>query len=141
MLWPDATPTGNSRRADSLVFKIKWRETEILLAGDIRKAEEEEILARLEVDQLVADVLKIPSHGFGTASSRKFLEAVRAEVAVILAGGANRNRRPSAEMLDRLEKIGAEVFRTDRDGAVTVFSDGKALRVTSFRSRHLWSAK
>ena len=141
VLWPDAAPAGNSRRADSLVFKIKWRKTEFLLAGDIRKADEEEILARLEVDQLVADVLKIPSHGFGTASSLKFLEAVRPEVAVISAGGPNRNRRPSAETLDRLEKIGAEVFRTDQDGAVTVFSDGNALRVTSFRSRPLRSAK
>ena len=51
VLWPDGAPAGNSRRADSLVFKIKWRETEILLAGDIRKADEEKILARLEVDQ------------------------------------------------------------------------------------------
>ena len=135
VLWPDAARAGNSPRTDSLVFKIKWRETEILFAGDIRKADEEEILTRLEVDQLVADVLKIPSHGFGTASSAEFLEAVRPQVAVISAGGANRNRRPSAKTLERLKKIGAEVFRTDRDGAVTVFSDGNLLRVTSFRSR------
>jgi len=42
-----------------------------------------------------------------------------------------------AEVLDRYRAIGAEVFRTDRDGAVTVDSDGYSIDVHTFAGRRL----
>jgi competence protein ComEC len=49
---------------------------------------------------------------------------------VISAGARNPFRHPAAETLDRLAASGTRVYRTDRDGAVIVETDGVTLSVT-----------
>jgi hypothetical protein len=39
---------------------------------------------------------------------------------------------PSPELLARLQNAGVRIFRTDRDGAVHVLTDGEHLGVTCF---------
>jgi competence protein ComEC len=51
---------------------------------------------------------------------------------VISVGARNPFRHPSPEVLARLEAAGARVYRTDRDGAVIVESDGQEVRVTAW---------
>ena len=73
---------------------------------------------------LHADVLKVPHHGAAT-SIEPFFEAVDAEVAVVSVG-PNTYGHPVPEVLDWIRATGAEVFRTDRSGNVTVtFEDGR----------------
>ena len=42
---------------------------------------------------------------------------------------------PDAGTLARLGAVGARVYRTDRDGAVLVDTDGRTLTVTRWRDR------
>jgi len=62
----------------------------------------------------------------------EFLAAVHPSLAVISAGEDNSYGHPNAELLQRLEAAGVRVFRTDRDGAVHILTDGKRLEVTCF---------
>jgi len=61
-----------------------------------------------------------------------FLEQARPQLAVISVGARNPFRHPSPEVLARLEAAGARVYRTDRDGAVVLETDGRVLRVTAW---------
>ena len=54
---------------------------------------------------------------------------------LISAGRANRFGHPVPEVLTRYREAGAEVFRTDRDGAVTIDTDGYLLDVRTYTGR------
>ena len=115
---------------DSLVLRLDWRGLSLLLTGDLGARGEALMLAR--AGPLRAVALKVAHHGSRSSSGAPLLDAVRPRVAVISVGARNPFRHPSAEVLARLEAAGAHVYRTDRDGAVIVESDGRVLRVTAW---------
>jgi competence protein ComEC len=121
------------RNDDSIVLELRWRDVSVLLTGDIGKAPERAVALRLQPSRL--RILKVPHHGSLTSSSREFLDAVRPLVAIVSAGRGNHFGHPVPEVLERYRAIGAEVFRTDRDGAVMVDSDGYSLDVHTFTGR------
>lgn len=124
--------------SNSLVLAIRYGKVTLLLPGDIEQ-EAEHLLLEQGAD-LAAQVLKVPHHGGRTSSSEPFLAKVRPKVAVVSAGYRNRFRHPHQETLDRYRATAIDLYRTDRDGAVTVTSDGNTVEVTTFRqsSRQLW---
>jgi competence protein ComEC len=121
------------RNDDSLVLEIRWRDASILLTGDIGR-EVEQMLTPL-IQPAPLRVVKIPHHGSLTSSTVAFVEALRPKVAVASAGRSNRFGHPVAEVLRRYEAVGASVYRTDRDGAVFVETDGAEMTVRTFASR------
>jgi competence protein ComEC len=123
------------RNDDSLVLELRWREVSAVLTGDIGKMPEQEIAAAFPPARL--RVVKIPHHGSLTSSSWEFLRALRPQVAIASAGRSNHFGHPVPEVLERYKAVGAETFRTDRDGAVTVDSDGYSLQVHTFNGRRL----
>jgi competence protein ComEC len=123
------------RNDDSLVLELRWREVSIVLTGDIGKAVEPRIASAMPPARL--RVVKVPHHGSATSSTREFVEALRPTIAVVSVGRGNRFGHPSPEVLARYESVGAEIFRTDRDGAVTVDTDGASLFVHTFTARDL----
>jgi competence protein ComEC len=128
VLWP--APTGASRRArndDSVVLRLRLGQVALLLPGDLEKAGE----GALEAPP--AAVLKVPPHGSRTSSSPRLLDALRPRVAIASAGFRNRYGHPHPEVVERYRKAGIELFRTDRDGAVTLSTDGSSLWVSTFR--------
>jgi competence protein ComEC len=110
----------NSR---SCVLRVETRHGAVLLTGDI-EARDERLL--LEAGgTLAASTLLVPHHGSGTSSSSAFLGAVRPVHAVFTVGYRNRFGHPQDAVLARYAAAGASVWRTDRDGAVTVrLADG-----------------
>ena len=123
------------RNDDSLVLELRWRDVSVVLTGDIGRAVEREITTSIAPARL--RVVKIPHHGSLTSSAREFVEALRPQIAVVSAGRANHFGHPVPEVLDRYRALGAEVFRTDRDGEVTLSTDGYALSVATFTGRRL----
>jgi competence protein ComEC len=115
---------------DSLVLRLDWRGLSLLLTGDLGARGEARLLERAEPLHAVA--LKVAHHGSRSSSAAALLDAVRPRLAVISVGARNPFRHPSPEVLARLQAAGARVYRTDRDGAVIVESDGRVVRVTAW---------
>ncbi len=131
----DAFVRPNSR---SCVLRVSGPGGVILLAGDIEARDERELLERGAVQR--ADLLLVPHHGSGTSSSPAFVAAVRPAHAVFATGYRNRFGHPKPEVAERYAAAGAALWRTDRDGAVTIALAGGALQVSPFRDawRRYW---
>lgn len=113
---------------DSTVFRLQYDGFSMLFCGDMEAQAERDLLE--DGAALRADVLKVAHHGSDTSTSAALLEAVQPRYAVI-SSGEDRSMLPRNAVLQRLHTAGAEIFRTDTDGAV-VFSaaDGKISVIT-----------
>jgi competence protein ComEC len=127
VLWPPVEYESQKRNNHSLVLRVSYGSTVILLTGDFEAAAQRALMKTTDVE---ADVLKVPHHGSKT-SAVEFLGAVGALTAVISAGESNRYGHPAAVTLDAL--AGTQTFRTDIDGRVVISTDGSRLRVTTER--------
>ncbi len=121
------------RNDDSIVLEIRWRDVSVLLTSDIGKAVERTLAPQMPTKRL--RVMKIPHHGSLTSSTSAFVSAVRPQIAVVSAGRGNHFGHPAPEVLERYRAIGAEIFRTDQDGAVIVETDGQSIEVQTFTGR------
>lgn len=108
---------------NSIVLKVNAGETAFLFTGDAEETAEKDIL-QAGYD-LQADVLKVGHHGSSTSSSQAFLQAVKPKYAVISVGVGNSYHHPEEEALQRLQSIGAEIYRTDLQGNIVCTTDGK----------------
>ncbi|NIM90377.1 MAG: DNA internalization-related competence protein ComEC/Rec2 [Candidatus Aminicenantes bacterium] len=117
----------NVGNEQSLVLRIIYGQTSFLLAADIGRSSEGEILGNFK--DLESLLLKSPHHGSNSSSSREFLEKVSPQIIVISVGADNWYRHPDQEVIIRYEKMGAKIFRTDVHGAVEVSSNGQKLFV------------
>src|SRR3989338_2115492 len=113
---------------NSVVMMLDYKDTEILLVGDIESKIEKELLN----DDIDADILKVGHHGSKTSTTAGFLEKVSPQVAFIGVGSKNTYDHPSAEVLSRLEKSGIKYYRTDLDGHMEIISDGETIQVKKY---------
>jgi competence protein ComEC len=123
------------RNDDSIVLDVRWRDVSVLLTGDIGKPTERVLVAGLAPSPV--RVIKVPHHGSLTSSSEEFLRVAQPAVAIFSAGRANHFGHPAPAVLERYKIAGAQIFRTDQDGAVTIDTDGRALTVRTFLGRTL----
>lgn len=134
-LWPESIAENiapSAKNDDSLVLRLQYGARSILLPGDAEQLAEQEILARDGAEQLHSDVLKVGHHGGKNSTTPEFLGAVQPRIGIISVGGANPYGHPSPGLIDRLETAGVQILRTDREGAVHVFTDGQRLEITCF---------
>ncbi len=110
----------------SMVLRYTYGSFSALFMGDAEKKAEEALPAET---LLKSDVLFVGHHGSNSSSSEAFLKRVSPRYAVISCGKDNQYGCPARAVLDRLSAAGARVLRTDEDGSVLIFSDGKAIRV------------
>jgi competence protein ComEC len=123
------------RNDDSIVLELRWHEVSVLLTGDVGREAERRLAAAIPPARL--RVIKVPHHGSLTSSTTNFVDAMHPAIAIVSAGRANHFGHPVPEVLERYRAIGAEIFRTDRDGAVTVETDGRSVDVHTFTGRRL----
>lgn len=117
----DRNPNDNS-----LVIRFDYGNRSFLFMGDAEREEEGELL-HLPADQLHADVIKLGHHGSRTSSSPPFLNRVEPRIAVISSGVRNRFGHPHPTTIHELEARNIRILRTDRDGAITIESDGETI--------------
>ena len=130
ILHPPCSQTGLDTNDASLVLRLSHGEVDILFSGDVETAGERILLSTSA--QLASEILKVPHHGSRSSSTLPFLEAVSPQVAIASLGHHNRFRFPAPEVVDRYERRGVELLRTDQAGTITVLSDGKSYRVETF---------
>ncbi len=109
---------------DCLVFTATFRGTTALLEGDAERPAEQRVV---EEHPGEAMLLKVAHHGSASGTSADLLAAVHPRYAVISVGVRNVYGHPRREVLERLQQAGVRTYRTDVEGAVSFYLDGKSV--------------
>ena len=144
-------PSTQARNNDSLVMRLQYKDSSALLEGDAERVVEQRMTASYvasssdnestsrkapdagHVDAghwanlLKSDLLKVGHHGSATSSTPEFIRAVHPRWAIISVGQGNTFGHPRFETLRRLEQAGAATYRTDLNGAVSFYLDGRTV--------------
>jgi competence protein ComEC len=131
VLYPLAQPSFDGGNNNSLVLKLKYRNFSLLLPGDIEADAENELIQDADLESAV---IKVPHHGSDTSSTDSFIAAVKPDVAVISVGNNNFGQ-PSDNVIRRYYDAGAQVYRTDKHGAVSIVTDGWNMSVETVIER------
>jgi competence protein ComEC len=119
-----ASPAQPRRRNDdSLVMTVSYQGTSALLESDAERQVERHVAE----SHPRADLLKVAHHGSATSTSPELLSAVQPRFAVISVGAWNSYGHPRMEVLTRLANARITTYRTDLNGAVTFYLDGKTV--------------
>ncbi len=129
VLYPDAVPEKALKdpNAGSVVMMLEYGQTTMLLTGDIGIYEERLLLERIED----IDVLKVAHQGSRTSSDLEFLQKANPEHAVISVG-KNSYGHPHSDVVERLQAIGATIWRTDWHSDVRILMDEENVAVRGF---------
>ncbi|EKD47518.1 MAG: hypothetical protein ACD_66C00024G0003 [uncultured bacterium] len=133
VFWPSTSLQGKvleDPNDGSIVMLLTCFNSRILLTGDLGAKQSELIQAAIGD----IDVLKVGHHGSATSLSTEFLEVINPEVAIISVG-ENDYGHPSTSVLDRLESIGVDTYRTDINGDVRVICSEDGYQVTIYKQQ------
>ena len=111
----------------SNVYKVTFKNVTFLFTGDLIKENEQIILN--ERKNIKSTLLKVGHHGSKTSSSKEFIEAVQPQFAVFCVGANNTFGHPRAEVIELIKSVGAEIYRTDKNGAIIFRTDGNKISV------------
>lgn len=125
ILFPDRDVAQWATNDGSVVARLSYGHTSIMLTGDAGIKAEEIILAENPPSALASTILKVGHHGSRTSSSPSFVSAVSPLYALVSVGKDNKYGHPHPETLSTLAQFGAKVLRTDLLGTIVVTSDGK----------------
>jgi competence protein ComEC len=114
--------TRNDINNNSLAFILQYGGFRMLFTGDAGAESEQRFLS--EGIDLHADVLKVGHHGSAYSSTPAFIRAVHPAYAIISVGRHNLFGHPAPSTLATLQRLGAQIYRTDKNGAATVTTDG-----------------
>lgn len=126
----DAIRIEEEQNSSSVVFHMTMSGTRWLFTGDMDEKAERQLLAYWRSDESPGasggtaldwsrvDVLKVAHHGSRSSTSELWLSAWRPAHAVISAGVNNIYRHPSPVVLDRLNRYGSTILRTDLQGEI-----------------------
>ncbi|MBM7581537.1 competence protein ComEC [Caldicoprobacter guelmensis] len=128
----------NSKRYEntndySVVVKLRYGGTSFLFTGDAGFESENEMVEKGY--DLQSDVLKVGHHGSAYSTSKKFLQAVQPQIAVISVGKGNDYGHPAPETIQKLKQVGAKIYRTDERGTIVITSDGEKIEVFAYKNQ------
>lgn len=113
-----------SENENSLVMRICYQGYSFLLTGDAGSATEKRLIKN--GTPLKSDILKAGHHGSGGGTTDEFLAEISPVCTIISAGEENKDL-PSRKCIDRIEKSGSQILRTDIDGTVIIVYDSGRL--------------
>lgn len=119
--------TRSSDNNCSLVTHVQYGHIGFLFSGDIEAEAMEDILK--SGLNLSSTVFQVPHHGSRVGLHRKFLEEVGPVLVVISVGAKNSFGHPNREIINYWQSKGIPVLRTDQQGAITFFTDGRELKI------------
>jgi competence protein ComEC len=101
-----------------------------LMTGGAERAAQQVMLDAGVVPDI--DVLRVPHHG-GDTSLPEFIQALAPSIAVISVGQPNPYGHPNPNALAELDGVGAQIWRTDQNGTITISFTGQGPVVASER--------
>lgn len=133
VLFPGAAPlpgTAAGGRDDALVLRLSYGGFRALLPTAAGPAGQSALLS--DAAPLASALLLLPRQGEERSLDARFLQAVSPTVAVVSAGTA-RYEGSDARLLEMVRAAGCALYRTDRQGAVEVVTDGARVWVKTER--------
>ena len=122
---PRDSPVGaKPQNNDSMVLRVSFADSSVLLEGDAEKQVERRVAA---LHHPSANLIKVGHHGSNNATTPELVASARPQFAIISVGSGNSFGLPRTEILGRLADAGARVYRTDLDGAITFYLDGHSV--------------
>lgn len=127
-LYPYSVTSTDEDNEGSAVFWLDYMGVSFLFTGDA-PAEVEELLLRDDklgffdkrgVELSDTEILKVAHHGSAQSSTMEFLNYLNLETAIISCGIDNPYNHPADVVMEKLEMLGAGVYRTDENGHVIV---------------------
>ena len=110
---------------NSVLLKLTYGKIKFLFTGDCTWKCENELMKTEKID---IDILKVGHHGSKSSTTEKFLKKTTPSVAVI-STGKNSYGHPTNEVIERLNQVNSEIYRTDIDGSVILTTDGRTYSV------------
>jgi competence protein ComEC len=126
ILWPDGRPPpSGDPNLQAVVLVASYGQVDALLTADA----EGEVTVPIRPPPV--EILKVAHHGSADPYLPELLELVRPRLALLSVGAGNDYGHPTSETMAALDSFpGLDVYRTDRDGRVTIESDGAGISVT-----------
>ena len=132
-VFPQAPEDPAEENNNSIGIRLQHGAFSVLLPGDAEQPERrwwERTVPRLCSG---CTVLKLAHHGSHNGTDAPWLEMVKPELTVASVGKGNDYGHPSPKTLALLARLGIPLLRTDRDGTVTIESDGERWSVVSHK--------
>ncbi len=128
LLWPDGPGVpGDDPNQHAVVLLASYGHTDALFTADA----ESDVTGPLHVPPV--EIMKVAHHGSADAGLADQLEQIRPRIAVISVGAHNDYGHPRVSTIAALTRAGLAVYRTDRNGRITLESDGKRISVRTER--------
>lgn len=109
----------------SLVSQLIYKENKFLFMSDLPQELEKIVLE--SNNDLTSAVIKIGHHGSRYSTSDQLLKEVRPQLAIISVGEDNKFGHPDPLTIDKLDKNGIKISRTDQNGEIIIKSDGQGI--------------
>ena len=138
VVWPEATTRsfeelpgeGSQINNSSIAVIASTKDWSLFSAGDLEPPAQHELIDRVDL----VDIYKVCHHG-SKYQDDGLIQALSAQIALISVGAKNPYGHPAAETVDSLTRLGTQVVRTDRDGAVAITASAHHLRVRKSKGR------
>ncbi len=127
---------GTDVNEDSVVLLVTYGDFEALFTGDAGFPAE----AALRGAVGRVDLLKVGHHGSRGSTGDELLDSLR-PLAAVVSVGRNDYGHPAPATLARMAAHQVRVFRTDRDGEVTVTTDGRSMTISSAQGELTYPVK
>ena len=115
---------------ESVVVGVDFGESSFLLTGDLPMEKESELISATK--NIGAKVLKVAHHGSKYSTGDEFLKTVNPAEAIISVG-KNNYGHPTPEVIERMERRGIKIMRTDQAGDVAYRCNEKSCFFSSER--------
>ena len=124
---------------DSCVLRVSAGAYSVLLTGDIELEAERELVVTYG-EGLHSDILVAPHHGSKTSSSKRFVDAVAPDWALLPLGYRNRYGFPHSSVSERYRRKGIAMLNSSESGAISFILGRGELVASEYRkaARRYW---
>lgn len=128
ILYPNKDVSKAESNSGSIIARLSYGEHSFLLTGDA-PVESELLVVGADEDSLRSTVLKLGHHGSDTSTSATFMSRVKPEYSIVSAGKNNKYNHPHPNVVERVEKFGSVILKTEDRGTITFSTNGKVIEV------------
>ncbi|MSZ64524.1 MAG: MBL fold metallo-hydrolase, partial [Actinobacteria bacterium] len=137
-LWPESgihifasmPGEGSAINNSSIALMITSRDFSLFTAGDLEPPAQHELVGDLSK----VDIYKLCHHG-SRYQDGAMMAALDPQLALISVGAKNLYGHPAAESISALTRLGAQVLRTDINGAISITAKAHRIRVRTSKGR------